>query len=81
MKQKETLQLQNLILNNARKTKMEVIIFLMNGVQIRGLIKSFDDYCILIEKDGAQQMIYKHNISTITPGTGKVLMPFIEKKE
>lgn len=80
MKQKETLQLQNLILNNARKTRMEVVIYLMNGVQIKGLIKSFDDYCILVEKDGAQQMIYKHNISTITPSNGKSLLPYIEKK-
>lgn len=80
MKQKETLQLQNLILNNARKTKMEIIIYLINGVQIKGLIKSFDDYCILVEKDNTQQMIYKHNISTIIPSNGKTLLPSLEKK-
>ena len=63
------LNLQDLFLNNARKERIPVTIFLMNGVQIKGFVKGFDSYIILLEGDNKQQnMIYKHAVSTIIPG-------------
>ena len=61
----EKLQLQNVVLNNARKKRIPLNIFLLNGVQIKCTVKSFDDYCVLIESEGKQSLIYKHAISTI----------------
>ncbi|SJS89329.1 RNA chaperone Hfq [Clostridioides difficile] len=63
------LNLQDLFLNNARKERIPVTIYLVNGVQVKGLVKGFDSYIILIEGDNRQQnMIYKHAVSTIQPG-------------
>ena len=63
------LNLQDLFLNNARKERIPVTIFLMNGVQVKGYVKGFDSYIILLEGDNRQQnMIYKHAVSTIIPG-------------
>ena len=63
------LNLQDLFLNNARKERIPVTIFLMNGVQVKGNVKGFDSYIILLEGENRQQnMIYKHAVSTIVPG-------------
>ncbi|MEF9990659.1 MAG: RNA chaperone Hfq [Romboutsia sp.] len=63
------LNLQDLLLNNARKERVPVTIYLMNGVQVKGIVKGFDSYIILVEGDNRQQnMIYKHAVSTILPG-------------
>jgi host factor-I protein len=63
------LNLQDLFLNNARKERIPVTIYLMNGVQVKGYVKGFDSYIILLEGDNKQQnMIYKHAVSTIIPG-------------
>lgn len=62
------LNLQDLFLNNARKEKVPVTIYLMNGVQVRGHVKGFDSYIILLEGENRQQnLIYKHAVSTIVP--------------
>lgn len=62
------LNLQDMFLNNARKDKTPVTIFLMNGVQVKGLVKGFDSYIVLLEGENKQQnMIYKHAVSTIIP--------------
>lgn len=62
------LNLQDLFLNNARKERIPVTIYLMNGVQVKGLVKGFDSYIIMLEGDNKQQnMIYKHAVSTILP--------------
>lgn len=61
------LNLQDLFLNQARKEKVEITIFLMNGVQLKGIVKGFDSYIIVLENAGKQQMIYKHAVSTIIP--------------
>ena len=58
---------QDLILNQVRKDSMPVTVFLTSGFQIRGVIKGFDNYVIVIESESKQQMIYKHAISTIIP--------------
>lgn len=62
------LNLQDLFLNSARKERIPVTIYLMNGVQVRGHVKGFDSYIIMLEGDNRQQnMIYKHAVSTIIP--------------
>lgn len=55
------------MLNQARKEKVLITLFLVNGVQIKGFIKGFDNYVILVETEGKQNIIYKHAISTIIP--------------
>ena len=63
------LNLQDLFLNNARKEKVPVTIFLMNGVKVKGHVNGFDSYIILLEGENKQQnLIYKHAVSTIVPG-------------
>ncbi len=62
------LNLQDIFLNNARKERIPVTIYLMNGVQVKGMVKGFDSYIIMLEGDNKQQnMIYKHAVSTILP--------------
>jgi len=65
---KSTLNLQDIFLNQVRKEHMPITIFLLNGFQIKGMVKGFDSYTIVIDSEGKQQMIYKHAISTIVPG-------------
>ena len=59
---------QDIILNMVRKEAVPVTVFLTSGFQIRGVIKGFDNYVVIIESDGKQQMVYKHALSTIVPG-------------
>ena len=61
------LNLQDLFLNNARKERVPVTIFLMNGVQIKGYVKGFDSFTVVLDSEGRQQLVYKHAISTISP--------------
>jgi len=61
------INLQDYFLNQARKEKIIITIFLVNGVQLKGMVKGFDSYIVILETDGKQQMIYKHAISTIIP--------------
>jgi host factor-I protein len=60
-------RLQEAFLNTARKRKVKVTIFLINGVRIQGRVKSFDTFTILVEDGRQQTLIYKHAISTIVP--------------
>jgi len=60
--------LQDHYLNQLRKDKIPVVIYLINGVRLKGVIKGFDSFVILL-KEVSQQMIYKHAISTIVPET------------
>ena len=64
---KQTINLQDNFLNLARKEKMDLTIYLMNGVPIKGRVLSFDSFTILVEVDKKQNMIYKHAVSTIVP--------------
>ncbi|MCH3963837.1 MAG: RNA chaperone Hfq [Clostridium sp.] len=59
--------LQDIFLNGARKNKTAVTIHLTNGFQIKGSVKGFDNFTVILDVDGKQMMIYKHAISTITP--------------
>lgn len=64
---KTTINLQDSFLNRARKESQEITIYLINGYQIRGIVKGFDNYTIVLDSQGKQQLIYKHAISTIKP--------------
>ena len=64
---KTQINLQDVFLNTLRKEKTDVTVFLMNGFQIKGVIRGYDSFVILIESDGRQQVIYKHAVSTISP--------------
>ncbi|HQQ51835.1 MAG: RNA chaperone Hfq [Spirochaetes bacterium] len=64
---KQTKNLQDTFLNAARKDKVEITIYLMNGVPIKGKVISFDSFTILVDVDKKQNLIYKHAISTIMP--------------
>ena len=59
--------LQDRFLNQARKDRTMVTLFLMNGFQLRGTILSFDQFAVLVQSDGKQNLIYKHAISTVQP--------------
>ena len=62
-----TTNLQDTYLNKLRKEKVFLTVILKNGFQLRGVIKSFDNFTVLIETDGKQQLIFKHAISTFAP--------------
>ena len=59
--------LQELFLNQARRDRQTVTMFLVNGFQMRGIVRGFDCFVVVLESEGRQQMIYKHAISTIVP--------------
>ena len=59
--------LQDLFLLRARRDKLPVTMFLMNGFQLKGIVTGFDNFVVVLSSDGKQQMIYKHAISTVTP--------------
>ena len=59
--------IQDVFLNQARKENVPITVHLVNGFQIKGTVRGFDNFTVIIEGMGKQQMIYKHAISTITP--------------
>lgn len=62
-----TQNLQDAFLNNVRKNKTTLTIFLVNGVKLQGIVTWFDNFCLLLRRDGHSQLVYKHAISTIMP--------------
>ncbi len=59
--------LQDVFLNHVRKQKVPVTVFLVNGVKLQGIITWFDNFCVLLRRDGHSQLVYKHAISTVMP--------------
>ena len=59
--------IQNAFLNQARKENVPITVHLVNGFQIKGSVKTFDNFTVIVEGMGKQQLLYKHAISTITP--------------
>lgn len=59
--------LQDVFLNHVRKHKTPLTIFLVNGVKLQGVITWFDNFCVLLRRDGHSQLVYKHAISTVMP--------------
>jgi len=63
----QAVNIQDHYLNQLRKTRGAVTVFLTNGFQLRGTIKAFDNFTVLLDSDGKEQLIYKHAISTFSP--------------
>lgn len=80
---KTTMNLQDSFLNHVRKENLAVVIYLVNGFQIRGLVRGFDNFTVIIENEGKQQLVYKHAISTTSPVSNITIMQpeKTEKKE
>ena len=64
---KQSNNIQDIFLNNARKSKTAVSIYLVNGFQLRGIVKGFDSFTVILDSEGKQMLIYKHAITTVTP--------------
>ena len=63
----KTNNLQDIFLNTVRKTKTPVTMFLVNGVKLQGNITWFDNFSVLLRRDGQSQLVYKHAMSTVMP--------------
>ena len=63
----KAINLQDLLLNQLRRDRVSVTVFLTNGFQIKGTVRGFDNFVVLLESEGKQHMIYKHAISTVCP--------------
>ena len=59
--------LQDIFLNQARKDRIPVTIYLTNGFQFKGIVKGFDSFTVVLDTEGKQNLVYKHAISTIVP--------------
>ncbi|MEL6623391.1 MAG: RNA chaperone Hfq [Pseudomonadota bacterium] len=66
--------LQDTFLNHVRRQKISLTIFLVNGVKLQGIVTWFDNFCVLLRRDGHAQLVYKHAISTIMPAQPVNLM-------
>ncbi len=64
---KNNINLQDVFLNQVRKERIPVTVYLTNGFQLKGLVKGFDNFTVVLDSEGRQQLIYKHAISTISP--------------
>lgn len=64
---KKTTNLQDLFLTRARRQNVPLTVFLVNGFQMRGSVRGFDPFTVVLESEGRQQLVYKHAISTIVP--------------
>ena len=68
MATEKTQNVQDVFLNHVRKAKTPVTVFLINGVKLQGIITWFDNFSVLLRRDGHTQLVYKHAISTVMPG-------------
>lgn len=64
---KNAINLQDVFLNQVRKEKVNVTVFLTNGFQLKGYVKGFDSFTVILDTDNKQSLIYKHAISTVLP--------------
>ncbi|MBB4265334.1 RNA chaperone Hfq [Roseospira visakhapatnamensis] len=69
MPQEKSQNVQDVFLNYIRKNKTPVTIFLVNGVKLQGIVTWFDNFSLLLRRDGHTQLVYKHAVSTIMPST------------
>ena len=79
MSQDKKQNLQDVFLNAVRKSKTPLTIFLVNGVKLQGVVTWFDNFCVLLRRDGLSQLVYKHAISTIMPA--QTVQLFDQEKE
>ena len=64
---KQQNNLQDIFLNNARKNKIPETIYLTNGFQLKGIVKGFDNFTVVLDCEGKQMLVYKHAMTTVTP--------------
>ncbi|MGC4375718.1 RNA chaperone Hfq [Fictibacillus sp. Mic-4] len=64
---KQPINIQDQYLNQLRRENIYVTVYLLNGFQLKGLVKGFDNFTVILESEGKQHLIYKHAISTFTP--------------
>lgn len=64
---KPQINLQDAFLNQCRKENIPVTIFLVNGFKLKGMVRGFDNFTVILESEGRQKMVYKHAVSTIEP--------------
>jgi len=69
MPQEKSQNVQDVFLNYIRKHKTPVTVFLVNGVKLQGIVTWFDNFSLLLRRDGHTQLVYKHAVSTIMPST------------
>jgi len=67
MPNEKSQNVQDVFLNHVRKNKLPVTVFLINGVKLQGIISWFDNFSVLLRRDGHVQLVYKHAISTVMP--------------
>lgn len=72
--------LQDVFLNQVRKDKIPVTIYLTNGFQFKGSVKGFDNFTVVLDNDGKQSLVYKHAISTVVPLRPVTLFQSTEKE-
>ena len=77
----KALSLQDHFLNAVRKAKSPATIFLVKGVKLQGVITWFDAFCLLLRRDSASQLVYKHSISTIMPQRAPTDLTFSAEKQ
>jgi len=69
MSAEKSQNVQDVFLNHIRKNKTPVTVFLINGVKLQGIVTWFDNFSVLLRRDGHTQLVYKHAISTVMPST------------
>jgi len=77
----KVMNLQDVFLNQCRKERISVTIFLTNGFQFKGMVRGFDSYVVILDSDGKQQLVYKHAISTVVPSKPVSVLDSSEKTE
>lgn len=75
------MNLQDVFLNQVRREKISVTIFLTNGFQFKGTVKGFDSYVVILDSEGKQNLVYKHAISTIVPAKSISILDASDKAE
>ena len=63
----KNMNLQDVFLNQARKERISITIYLVNGYQFKGIVRGFDNFTVVLDCDGKQNLVYKHAVSTIIP--------------
>ncbi|MCI8776939.1 MAG: RNA chaperone Hfq [Oscillospiraceae bacterium] len=77
----KSINLQDVFLNQARKDRIPVTIYLTNGFQFKGMVRGFDNYIVILDCDGKQNLVYKHAISTVIPVKSIPILDTAEKAE
>ena len=80
MTAKTPINLQDTFLNQVRKEAIQTTVYLINGFQLKGVVKGFDNFTVILDSDGKQMLIYKHAMSTVTPSR-PVNTSFVESVE